>query len=125
MTRAWVQHILNIQIVLNLLNKCKERSIHAEEGGIRRPCCGRFREQRRSGRSCCKVDALITIDGRGQIVLPKDIRARAGIEGGDKLAVISWESGGRVCCLSLIKADEFGTSIKGMLGPMMEEILQG
>ncbi len=77
------------------------------------------------GVSCCKVDALITIDGRGQIVLPKDIRARAGIEGGDKLAVISWESDGRVCCLSLIKADEFGASIKGLLGPMMEEILQG
>ena len=77
------------------------------------------------GVSCCKVDALITIDGRGQIVLPKDIRARAGIEGGDKLAVISWETDGRVCCLSLIKADEFGTSIKGLLGPMMEEILQG
>ena len=50
---------------------------------------------------------------------------RAGIEGGDKLAVISWETDGRVCCLSLIKADEFGTSIKGLLGPMMEEILQG
>ena len=77
------------------------------------------------GGSCCKVDALITIDGRGQIVLPKDIRARAGIEGGDKLAVISWETDGRVCCLSLIKADEFGASIKGLLGPMMEEILQG
>lgn len=74
--------------------------------------------------SCCKVDALITIDGRGQIVLPKDIRARAGIEGGDKLAIISWESEGRVCCLSLIKADEFGASLKGLLGPMMEEILQ-
>ncbi len=77
------------------------------------------------GASCCKVDALVTIDGRGQIVLPKDIRARAGIEGGDKLAVISWENDGRVCCLSLIKADEFGASIKGLLGPMMEEILQG
>jgi antitoxin PrlF len=77
------------------------------------------------GVSCCRVDALITIDGRGQIVLPKDIRARAGIEGGDKLAVISWENDGRVCCLSLIKADEFGASLKGLLGPMMEEILQG
>ena len=90
------------------------------------PCCesdapnSAFR-----GASCCKVDALITIDGRGQIVLPKDIRARAGIEGGDKLAVISWENDGKVCCLSLIKADEFGASIKGLLGPMMEEILQG
>ncbi len=76
------------------------------------------------GESCCKVAALITIDGRGQIVLPKNLRARAGIESGDKLAVISWETDGRVCCISLIKADEFGASIKGLLGPMMEEILQ-
>jgi len=90
------------------------------------PCCESDPLKGASrGVSCCKVDALITIDGRGQIVLPKDIRARAGIEGGDKLAVISWETDGRVCCLSLIKADEFGTSIKGLLGPMMEEILQG
>ena len=90
------------------------------------PCCESDSSNSASrGVSCCKVDALITIDGRGQIVLPKDIRARAGIEGGDKLAVISWETDGRVCCLSLIKADEFGTSIKGLLGPMMEEILQG
>ena len=89
-------------------------------------CCGSDSANSAvQGVSCCKVDALITIDGRGQIVLPKDIRARAGIEGGDKLAVISWETDGRVCCLSLIKADEFGTSIKGLLGPMMEEILQG
>lgn len=79
----------------------------------------------RRGVSRCRVDALITIDGRGQIVLPKDLRARAGIEKGDKLAVISWESDGQVCCLSLIRADEFGASIKGLLGPMMEEILQG
>ena len=76
------------------------------------------------GKSRCKVDALVSIDGRGQIVLPKDIRKRAGIEAGDKLAVISWESDGQVCCLSLIKADDFGSSIKGLLGPMMEEILR-
>jgi AbrB family looped-hinge helix DNA binding protein len=76
------------------------------------------------GASSCKVDALVSIDGRGQIVLPKDIRKRAGIEAGDKLAVISWESHGQVCCLSLIKADDFGASIKGLLGPMMEEILR-
>jgi len=71
-----------------------------------------------------KVDALVSIDRRGQIVLPKDIRKRAGIEAGDKLAVISWESEGQVCCLSLIKADELRASIKGLLGPMMEEILR-
>jgi len=31
----------------------------------------------------------------GQMVLPKDLRDRAGIKGGDKLAVIGWEKEGR------------------------------
>ena len=73
---------------------------------------------------CCKVDALITIDGRGQIVLPKDVREKAGVRGGDKFAVISCQSGGKVCCISLVKADDFGEAIKGMFVPMMKELLQ-
>ncbi|MBP2675531.1 MAG: transcriptional regulator, AbrB family [Deltaproteobacteria bacterium] len=38
---------------------------------------------------------------------------------GDKLAVISWEKEGRVCCLALVKAEEFSGMLKGMLGPLM------
>ncbi|RJP73306.1 MAG: AbrB/MazE/SpoVT family DNA-binding domain-containing protein [Candidatus Abyssobacteria bacterium SURF_17] len=72
---------------------------------------------------CCKVEALIPIDGRGQIVLPKDLRDKAGIEAGDKLAVISFESDGKVCCITLVRADDFAETIKGMLGPIMKEIL--
>ena len=52
-------------------------------------------------------------------MLPKELRDRAGIKGGDKLAVISWEKEGRVCCLSLVKAEEFSGMLKGMLGPLM------
>jgi len=73
---------------------------------------------------CCKVDAIVTIDGRGQIVLPKDLREKAGVRVGDKFAVISHESGGKVCCISLVKADDFAETIKDMLGPMMKGILQ-
>ena len=73
---------------------------------------------------CCKVDAIITIDGRGQIVLPKEVREKAGVRAGDKFAVISCESGGKVCCISLVKADDFAETVKGMLGPMMKGILQ-
>ena len=29
------------------------------------------------GMKCCQVDALITIDGRGQLVLPKEVREKA------------------------------------------------
>ena len=73
---------------------------------------------------CCQVDALITIDGRGQIVLPKDVREKVGVKAGDKFVVISHESDGKVCCISLIRADDFGETVKDVLGPMMKEILQ-
>ena len=79
------------------------------------PGCGKM--------SCCKVDALISVDERGQMVLPKEIREKAGIRTGDKLALVSWEKDGKVCCLTLIKADEFGEMVKGLLGPMMKEVM--
>ena len=73
---------------------------------------------------CCKVDALITIDGRGQIVLPKDVRERAGVKAGDKFVVMSYESEGKICCIFLVKADDFADTAKDILGPMVKEILQ-
>ncbi len=83
-------------------------------------------DKRREGKDmeCCKVDAIVTIDERGQIVLPKEVREKAKVRAGDKFAVISCESGGKVCCISLVKADDFAETIKGMLGPMMKGILQ-
>jgi len=76
------------------------------------------------GMKHCQVDALVTVDGRGQIVLPKDLREKAEIKAGDKLVIISHESEGKVCCFSLLKADELGETVKGVLGPMMKEIIQ-
>ena len=72
------------------------------------------------GIGCCKVESLITVDDRGQMVLPKEIRDRAKIKAGDKLAIISWEKGEKVCCISLVKADDFAEMVKGFLGPMMK-----
>ena len=72
--------------------------------------------------SCCKVEAVISIDERGQMILPKEIRDRANIHAGDKLAVTSWEKNGRVCCISLMKADELTEMVKSILGPVMKDI---
>ena len=72
---------------------------------------------------CCKVEALVSVDERGQMVLPKEIRDKANICAGDKLAVVSWEKGGEVCCISLVKAGDFTEMVKGLLGPMMNEII--
>jgi len=72
---------------------------------------------------CCSVDSIVAIDGRGQIVLPKEVREKAGINAGDKLAVISCESDGKVCCITLVKADDFAEKVKDMLGPMLKGIM--
>jgi AbrB family looped-hinge helix DNA binding protein len=74
--------------------------------------------------SCCRVESLISVDERGQMVLPKEIRDKAKIRPGDKLAVVSWEKEGRICCISLIKVEELTEIVKDRLGPVMKEILQ-
>jgi AbrB family looped-hinge helix DNA binding protein len=76
----------------------------------------------RSGGSCCRIDAIVSVDERGQMVLPKEIREKAGIGPGDKLAVLSWEAGEKVCCISLLKTDEFAGMVREVLGPMMKEL---
>lgn len=49
--------------------------------------------------------------------------AKAKILVGDKLAVTSWEKDGKICCISLIKADELTEMVKNILGPVKKEIL--
>ena len=73
--------------------------------------------------SCCKIEALISVDDRIHMVLPREIRDRADIHTGDKLALVSWEKDGKVCCFTLIKVDEFGDMVRGLLGPMMKEVM--
>jgi antitoxin PrlF len=75
--------------------------------------------------SCCGVESIISVDERGQMILPKEVRDKAGIAPGDKLAVISWEQDGKTCCISLVKTDKLAGMVKGFLGPMMKDIIQG
>lgn len=72
--------------------------------------------------ACCRVETLVSVDERGQMVLPKDFRERAGIRAGDRLALVSWESGGRICCILLMKAEELGELVRERLGPVLREL---
>jgi antitoxin PrlF len=72
---------------------------------------------------CCRVEALVGVDERGQMVLPKEVREAAGIRPGDKLALILWRKEGRVCCMTLVKADELTDMVRGRLGPLMKDII--
>jgi antitoxin PrlF len=72
--------------------------------------------------SCCRVESLVTIDERGQMVLPKDLRDKAKIKASDKLALIAWEKDGQICCITLIKADNLAAGVKEFLGPVMRDL---
>jgi antitoxin PrlF len=73
--------------------------------------------------SCCKVESLMSVDERGQMVFLKEIRDKADIRSGDKLALVSWEKDGKICCFALIKVEEFTGMVRELLGPMMEEMI--
>ena len=70
----------------------------------------------------CKVEAVVSIDERGQMVLPKELRERADIHAGDKLALVGHERDGSVCCVSLIKADVLSGIVKDVLSPFFMEL---
>lgn len=70
----------------------------------------------------CRVESLVSVDERGQMVLPKELRNRAGIRAGDKLAVVCHEKDGEVCCLTLMKVERLTDMVRGMLGPIMKEM---
>jgi antitoxin PrlF len=73
----------------------------------------------------CKLESLVSIDDRGQIVLPKDLREKAKIKAGDKLAVVlCQDKEGNACCISLIKAEALTESIKKAFGPLLAELIK-
>jgi len=67
----------------------------------------------------CTVEAILNIDDRGQMVLPKDVREKAGIGTGDKLALVSWGKNGSVCCLALTKVENLSDAVRDLLEPLI------
>ncbi|HAM54253.1 MAG TPA: AbrB family transcriptional regulator [Candidatus Rokubacteria bacterium] len=72
-----------------------------------------------TGAGCCRVASMVTVDHRGQMVLPKDLRDRAGIRAGDKMVLVSWERDGQVHCLFLLKAEKLTAMLGDLLGPVL------
>ena len=73
---------------------------------------------------CCKVQALVTVDERGQMVLPKDVRERAGIAPPDKLALTTLEKDGEICCILLTKADDLAQVVRSTLGTIAQALVE-
>jgi AbrB family looped-hinge helix DNA binding protein len=76
----------------------------------------------KSGEDCCRIDAVITMDVKGQVVLPKDLREKANIKPNDKLAVVACEKDGEVCCIMMVKAERLVGAVTKTLGPLLKAV---
>ena len=72
---------------------------------------------------CCNIEAVVSIDERGQMVLPKEFRTKAGIKTGDKLGLVSIEKSGEVGCFLLFKIDALASAVKVIIEPLMKEAI--
>lgn len=70
------------------------------------------------------IEAIVSCDDRGQLVLPKDIRSKLDIQPGDKLAVLKCSNSKNENCLTIIKANSLEDLVKSYLGPMLKDIVR-
>jgi AbrB family looped-hinge helix DNA binding protein len=70
----------------------------------------------------CRIDAVITMDAKGQIVLPKDLREKANFKPNDKIAIVACEKNGEVCCIMMIKAERLVGAVTKALGPLLKGV---
>jgi AbrB family looped-hinge helix DNA binding protein len=85
---------------------------------VKSTCAPRGKEN-----SCCRVESVVTVDERGQMVLPKEIREAAKIRAGDKLAIILLKKDDEVCCLTMMKVDELSDAVRSKLGPVFKVVM--
>ena len=78
----------------------------------------------RDKEGCCNLIGLVNVDERGQLVLPKDLREKAGIKTGSKLAIMTSEKDGKVCCITMVKADDLADTLKKKFGPILNELFK-
>jgi AbrB family looped-hinge helix DNA binding protein len=65
----------------------------------------------------CSIESIVNIDERGQMILPKELRAKANIKAGDKLALVSILKDDEVCCISMVKAEKLSSLIGDIILP--------
>ena len=77
---------------------------------------------RSSNTKSFSIEAVVSCDERGQLVLPKDLRRRLGIAAGEKLALMNFKTSDDDFCLTLIKAEALNNLIKEYLKPVVQQM---
>ncbi|MDD4923915.1 MAG: HgcAB-associated protein [Dehalococcoidales bacterium] len=71
---------------------------------------------------CCQVESVVSVDERGQMILPKEIREKSNIKAGDKLALVRWNNTSDISFIALVKIEDLNKMVQQMLGPALKEI---
>lgn len=79
-------------------------------------------EESVEGECHCEIESVVRVDDRGQMVLPKDIREKVGIEPDSKLAVVSMKKDEEICCLSLMRTEELEEMVSEKLEPLIKDL---
>ena len=82
--------------------------------------------------NCTQIEAIVSFDERGQLVIPKDLRKKFNLKPGDKFALISCMTScgeddscgneSNLCCFTLVHTDQLKGVVNQALGPMMSGI---
>ena len=71
-----------------------------------------------------KIEAVLSVDSKGQILLPKDLRDKADIKTGDRLVCIAGcDENGKICCLILVKSELMDEEVRKFISPMLREVV--
>ena len=75
-----------------------------------------------SDKKSFSIEAVVSCDERGKLVLPKELRKRLGISAGEKLALMNFSTSGNDFCLTIIKADALNNLIREYLDPVVRQM---
>ena len=81
-----------------------------------------------------QLEAIVSFDERGQLVIPKDLRKKFNLKAGDKFALISCmtncndsdccapSDSASLCCFTLVHTDQLKGVVNQALEPMMTTV---
>lgn len=72
--------------------------------------------------SSCSIEAVVSVDERGQLVLPKELREKYGVRAGDKFIVATLMNDSSLCCIALLKADSLNSLIVEQIAPVFSGV---
>lgn len=82
-------------------------------------------DQAKKPNGAFNLEAIVSFDDRGQLVIPKDVRKKFKLSSGEKFALISCDDAkGKLCCFYMVKTDQLQGLLQNALAPVIKNIIK-